>query len=266
MTGSTSSFADLRLRVLSALVMILVGVSAIMAGGWVFLVLLSLVAGALFWELLRMLMPDLQPLKALLVAAIAAAAVLRAGVDPNPIALVSLPLAPFLGLVLLRQDRGIFLFYGTALLFAVAGLFWIRNGAGLGWTIWLVLVVVAADIGGYFFGRILGGPKILPVISPKKTWSGTLGGWFLAACVGLGFIYYGQAGWSLVVFSILTAAASQAGDVIESAIKRHSGVKDSSNLIPGHGGFLDRFDALITASLFVVIVDKVIGLPASSMV
>ncbi len=260
-----SNFADLRLRVISAIVMVLVGASAIWQGGWVFLALLTLVGGLMIWELARMVDQSLAPAKTVLLALIAGAAVLRVGFDAGFIALLALFLAPVLGLVLLKKDRGLFLVYGIAILFAVPSIFWLRQGGahgdGLIWTLWLVLVVIASDIGGYFFGRIIGGPKILPVISPKKTWSGTLGGWALAACVGFGFVIWAGADGFLVVFSIFAAIAAQIGDVVESAIKRHTGVKDSSALIPGHGGFLDRFDALIGAGLFLFVITKIFGLP-----
>ncbi|MCB1367425.1 MAG: phosphatidate cytidylyltransferase [Rhodobacteraceae bacterium] len=255
------NFADLRMRVISAIVLVIVGVAAIWAGSWVFLVLVSLVAGLMLWELVNMLDHDLAPAKAILLAVVGGAAVFRTGYDVSPLALASILLAPVLGMVLLRKDRGIFAVYGLILLFAVAGLFWIRTGAGLDWTIWLVATVIATDIGGYFFGRILGGPKILPAISPKKTWSGTVGGWMLAALVSLGFVITYGAPVIVIAIGIVTAIASQAGDVAESAIKRHSGVKDASNLIPGHGGFLDRFDALIAASLFLMLLGVLKGLP-----
>ncbi len=261
MSPSGGSFADLRVRLISAVVLLGVGVGAIWAGGAIFLVFLAAVAGLMIWELIRMLDPEMMPSKAILLALVAGAAVLRVGYDSGPLALSALLLAPVVGFVMLRRDRLLFLVYGTLSLGAVASLFWIRDQTGLGWTIWLVFVVVAADIGGYFFGRILGGPKIFPAISPKKTWSGTLGGWFLAAMVGVGFIFWRGGGWEIVMLSVLTAAASQLGDMAESAIKRHAGCKDSSTLIPGHGGFLDRFDALIGASLFVALWSVLAGLP-----
>ena len=262
MTGAAGRFNDLRTRIVSALFMVALGAGALWLGGPVFLVLVGLVAGLMIWELGRMLGPDLAPAKAALLALIGGVAVLRVGYDSAPLALTSLLLAPVLGLVLLKRDRGLFLVYGAGVLFAAAALFWLRERAGLGWALWLVAVVVAADVGGYFFGRILGGPKILPRISPKKTWSGTLGGWLLAALVGAGFAAAGQAGWLVITLSLFTAIASQAGDVAESAIKRHAGVKDSSGLIPGHGGVLDRFDALIAAALFVLVITRVFPLPA----
>ena len=121
--------------------------------------------------------------------------------------------------------------------------------AGLILVFWLVALVAATDIGGYFVGRTVGGPKLWPAISPGKTWSGTLGGWGLAAVVGLGFGLFAP-GWELwptVTLSLLLAASSQIGDLAESWLKRRQGVKDSSRLIPGHGGILDRLDGLVAA-------------------
>ncbi|MCB1346467.1 MAG: phosphatidate cytidylyltransferase, partial [Rhodobacteraceae bacterium] len=89
--------------------------------------------------------------------------------------------------------------------------------------------------------------------SPKKTWSGTVAGWLLAALVGWGFAAALNLGWVLVPLSALLAFAGQMGDIAESAIKRRTGVKDSSALIPGHGGVLDRFDAMIAVAALALI-------------
>jgi phosphatidate cytidylyltransferase len=124
---------------------------------------------------------------------------------------------------------------------------------GLGWALWLVTVVVATDVAGYFAGRLIGGPKFWPRISPKKTWSGTAAGWVAAAIVGL--IFSGgmtQAGWVLIPLSVAVSFASQMGDIAQSAAKRRKGIKDSSNLIPGHGGVFDRFDGMLGASVFII--------------
>ncbi|MFT7370353.1 MAG: phosphatidate cytidylyltransferase [Octadecabacter sp.] len=118
---------------------------------------------------------------------------------------------------------------------------------------WLVSIVVLTDIVGYFVGRSFGGPKFWPALSPKKTWSGTIGGWIGAAIVGIVFVIFFNAGWMVILLSILVSFAGQMGDIAESALKRRQGVKDSSTLIPGHGGLLDRFDALLGASLFMLL-------------
>lgn len=135
---------------------------------------------------------------------------------------------------------------------ASVALVWLRgdNAAGRANVLFLVFVVWASDIGAYAAGRLLGGPKLAPAISPGKTWSGAVGGLLTAMAVGE------VAGELLAVAPIGRAAmiagllglAAQGGDLLESAIKRHFGVKDSGKLIPGHGGLLDRLDGLLTAA------------------
>ncbi|MDB5085175.1 MAG: hypothetical protein JWN30_2061 [Bacilli bacterium] len=113
--------------------------------------------------------------------------------------------------------------------------------------LFVLLTIWATDIGAYFVGRWLKGPKIWPVISPNKTVAGTLGGIVFAFLVGVLFsIFHSNlAMWGL--FSVLLSALGQLGDFAESALKRTYGVKDSGRLLPGHGGMLDRFDSLIVA-------------------
>ena len=120
--------------------------------------------------------------------------------------------------------------------------------------VWVIGVVIASDVMGYFAGRVFGGPKFWPKVSPKKTWSGTVAGWGGAALLGWVLNAKLLAGGldlpiSLVLFSVILAFAAQMGDIVESALKRKAGIKDSSSLIPGHGGVLDRFDGMIGAAL-----------------
>jgi len=124
--------------------------------------------------------------------------------------------------------------------------------------LWLFILVWAADSGAYFFGRLIGGPKLAPRISPKKTWAGFIGGVMMSGVVGWVFATYLQGNTAsfitLTIVSAVTGAVSQCGDLLESALKRHFNVKDSGSLIPGHGGLLDRVDGLLIASLFVSII------------
>ncbi|MGX7745399.1 phosphatidate cytidylyltransferase [Rhodopseudomonas parapalustris] len=119
----------------------------------------------------------------------------------------------------------------------------------------ILLVVWGADIGGYFAGRTIGGPKLWPRVSPKKTWAGALGGLSLSLLVGLGF---GLTGFGKIVPLLILAAilstASQLGDLLESAVKRRFGVKDSSHIIPGHGGLMDRLDGYVAAVVVAVLI------------
>ena len=138
-------------------------------------------------------------------------------------------------------------------------LFWLREGdQGRVILFWLLAVIWAADCGAFFVGRSLGGPKLAPQISPNKTWSGLIGGAAAAALVAVIFAWLARAIWDLslppqagAASAAILALVGQAGDLLESALKRRFGQKDSSNLIPGHGGILDRIDSLTyTAPLF----------------
>ncbi len=140
---------------------------------------------------------------------------------------------------------------------------WLRSDAAVGRQaiFWLFAVVWATDIGAYFAGRGIGGPKLAPRISPGKTWAGLLGGMVCAALVGAAtalLLDLSRAA-PLIVISALLAVVAQAGDLLESMVKRRFGVKDSGHLIPGHGGVLDRLDGLLTAAPAVAALTLVAG-------
>ena len=113
----------------------------------------------------------------------------------------------------------------------------------------LLAIVVVTDVAGYFAGKSIGGPKFWPRISPKKTWSGVVAGWIAAGCVGAFAFATGSHGPLFILTAMIMSFGSQLGDIAESALKRRAGVKDSSNLIPGHGGVLDRFDGVVGAAM-----------------
>jgi phosphatidate cytidylyltransferase len=129
----------------------------------------------------------------------------------------------------------------------------LRQADPLGWAaiLYILFVVWATDIAAYFGGRGIGGPKLWPRVSPKKTWSGALSG--LVAAVAAGGTTAGlTAGGNVragLILAVPLSAAAQAGDLLESAVKRYFDVKDSGNLIPGHGGVLDRVDGLFGAAV-----------------
>ena len=212
--------ADLPIRILSAAVMLAVAVAALMAGDpWLDLFIVAVVAATLV-EFVRLVLKATNNLAARVFALVAGTAyIVLAGV-----ALTQLPPAMIVGVV------------GT---------------------------VIAVDTFAYFFGRTLGGPKIAPKISPSKTWAGLLGGVVGASAWLATFIYFaarqmsgpttmgfemGELG-TIIGIGALLAVAAQAGDFLESWLKRKAGVKDSSNLIPGHGGVFDRTDGMIPVAL-----------------
>ncbi len=259
--SNTEKWSDLAARVGSGLAMVLVGAVCIWLGGVTFHVLVAVICGLMVWELVGMVQISAKSQQGLL-GGITAASVLVAGYVGAVPSLLLILIPILVGLVLLPQNRVLYAAFTLMIFLTGIALMLIRDEMGGGWMLWLAFVVVITDVVGYFAGRAFGGPKFWPAISPKKTWSGTAAGWVGAAIVGMVFSINTDAGLSLVWISVLVAMASQMGDIAESALKRKMGVKDSSNLIPGHGGLMDRFDGMLGASVFVFFVIQVIGFPA----
>lgn len=252
MTAASGRWGDLAPRILSAIVLLAVGGGAIWAGGTVFALLAVACTGLMMWELARMTRGEGYDASVLLGLLAAAMLALNLFV-PQPWAIPLLLLPVLAGVIAPRRDTAAFAAYALVILATGWALVALRQGAGLVPVLWLLAVVVISDVSGYFAGRILGGPKFWPKVSPKKTWSGTVAGWIGAALVGAAFWSAGQGSAALVWVSPLVAFAGQMGDIAESAIKRRAGVKDSSALIPGHGGLLDRFDALAFAAILTAV-------------
>lgn len=128
-------------------------------------------------------------------------------------------------------------------------------------TFYVLLSVWAVDIGAYFAGRLIGGPKLAPRFSPSKTWAGLFGGMIASALIG--FAWADVAGARIpevaLLLGLVIGITAQIGDILESALKRKYGVKDSGNMIPGHGGILDRVDGLLLAVPLFVIFQRVVG-------
>jgi phosphatidate cytidylyltransferase len=121
------------------------------------------------------------------------------------------------------------------------------NPTGLMLAFWALGLVWATDIGAYFAGRSIGGPKLAPRVSPSKTWAGLAGGVLAALLTGFLFHRFGGLPIQLAAASGVLAVAAQLGDLFESGMKRRAGVKDSGTLLPGHGGVMDRLDGVATA-------------------
>ncbi len=125
----------------------------------------------------------------------------------------------------------------------------------------LLFLIWSTDIGAYFAGKIIGGPKLAPSISPGKTWSGAIGGIISASITALIISVYMYDGINiaLVSFFILCSVLGQLGDLLESKVKRYFKVKDSGNLLPGHGGFIDRLDSLVFIGFFLYALHVITG-------
>lgn len=248
-------WADLGVRLASGLVLAGLGFVSVWAGGWVFVAMTTAIFAMMAWEIAALTDRGASQLR-LVIAGLAALGILAAQGG----FVVGLILAPILLAVSPRGDAKALGAYAFAVLLAAHEFIELdQRGAIL--VTWLVMVVVVSDVMGYFAGRLLGGPKFWPKVSPKKTWSGTVAGWVGAAGIGLALVLTGHGHPALVLLSPLVAFAGQLGDIVESLIKRRAGVKDASNLIPGHGGVLDRFDALVGAVLAVWLWQVVLPLP-----
>jgi phosphatidate cytidylyltransferase len=249
-------WSDLKPRVLSAVVMLVIGGVEVWLGGVPFAILILILIGAMMWELARMTAkPGRELAKEMSIAlGLLASAMLAVNFwSTNPYVMIGLIVPAAVGAVTPRRDRRIFFAYALVIMATGLSLVMLRGTLGLASVLWLFAVVIVSDILGYFAGRILGGPKFWHAISPKKTWSGTIAGWIGAALVGVGFWVSDLGSWHLLWVSPLAGFAGQMGDIAESAIKRRTGVKDSSSLIPGHGGLLDRFDALAFAAILTAV-------------
>jgi len=235
------------------------GLACLWFGTWAWLALVALAAGGLAVEWVHLCgRRALTPEGLAVPFAVLAAGGTAAGIAPGPALLVLAVATPLVWLLAaatsgraaapVRLAAGV-LYIGPA---AIA-LVWLRAdpAAGLADTLFLLLIVWASDIGAYTAGRLLGGPLLAPAISPAKTWSGAAGGLLAAVLTGLllAWIFLGApvSGHPALVAGGLGVVA-QLGDLLESAIKRRFGVKDSSRLIPGHGGLLDRLDGVLTVA------------------
>jgi phosphatidate cytidylyltransferase len=268
--GSRGS--ELALRVASALVLVPLAIATAYIGGWPFAVFWAAAALGVFWEWTALVTGGDRravllaggasvALSLLLVVAgyrLAAALVLAVGTlgagalapaGRRGWAAAGVPYAGTLAIapVMLRSDRDDG-FLAVILLFAIV------------WT---------TDIVAYFAGRAIGGPKLMPLVSPKKTWSGAIGGAVAALAVALAVakiassfagVASALAGWlAIAALAVILSVIAQAGDLFESFLKRRFGAKDSSHLIPGHGGLMDRLDGFVTASAVAALIGLLRG-------
>jgi phosphatidate cytidylyltransferase len=247
---------NLLMRVIAALVLAPAAVAIAYLGGWFWAALVTLAAIGLFVEWLAIV----GEMRRTLVVASGVIALVVAGWTIGFGRFEAWLVVVLLGCVAvgsLAPERRIWAAagFGYAAAAQIASILMRLDSAkGLSALILILLVVWATDIGGYFAGRGIGGPKLWPRISPNKTWAGAIGGFAASIVVAAGFAAFrlGETIPLLVLASVLSIA-SQLGDLFESAVKRRFGVKDSSRIIPGHGGVLDRLDGFVAAVVLATI-------------
>jgi len=225
-TGAHAAPSNLTLRIISSAVMAPVTIFIAWFGGWPFVLFWTACACIVLWEWSRLVAGSqgtrtFGAFAGWMIAGFAYASVL------------------LLGPVILRRDPSLGF---VAILFLFA-------------------VVWATDVAAYFAGRAIGGPRLWPAVSPKKTWSGAVGGTLGGVVAGLAVVKLAglDVAPMLALVALVLSAISQAGDLLESAIKRHFGAKDASQLIPGHGGLMDRLDGFLTAVAAAVMVGLIRG-------
>ncbi len=265
----SAASSDLNLRIMSALVLAPIVLVSVWLGGLVFQFLLAVAVILMAYEWARLTCGPNWRIDAIIMAATALAAILAASMGNYA----------EIGWIIVggtlvaggRSHEFRWSFLGVPYIsLAPVALVWLRglHPDGLALILWLLLVIWAMDIGAYFAGRAIGGPKLAPRASPNKTWAGLIGGMLGAAIMGVlvGGVVTGAKNYAdaqiLALPAALLGAWSQAGDIAESLVKRHFGVKDMSQLIPGHGGILDRVDGLLFAAPALALVQLlVMGMP-----
>jgi phosphatidate cytidylyltransferase len=238
-----------------------VAISALLAGGPWFVILIAVLSALMAYEWRKISMKEEEPAVAgFQILAVVGAAVMAHFGDLNmAIAfLLAVAGAGAMADALLKRTAGWGLVGALYVGFAAICLIGLRGDAVEGKYViyWLAMTVIATDVGAYFSGRIIGGPKLWRRVSPNKTWAGLAGAMGLSAICSAVFsqLALGYVELFLSLLAALTAIVAQSGDLIESAYKRHFGVKDSGAILPGHGGVLDRLDGMLSATLFVAII------------
>ena len=245
--------SELQLRTASTLVLAPIALVTAYVGGWTFVAFWCAAAIGVVWE--WMALGGSAPWQAIVAGAtVQVVAMVLYGFNHSGAAIVALSIGAVLAAAAARPGWRYWTMAGTACAGVVlSGPAFLRSDAqwGCSGVMLLFATVWTTDVAAYFVGRLVGGPRLWPAISPNKTWSGAFGG--MAAAVGAGalFAVVTRAG-SVLALAILCGAlsvAAQAGDLAESALKRRLGAKDASRLIPGHGGVMDRLDGFAAAAV-----------------
>lgn len=250
--------SNLLLRMISALVLIPVVLGAVFYGNPYYNILIALMGACMGWEWETMVSGRLSSIGMI----IGTAAVMVSFVTMEMPELSLLIILVSALLVYFKSGKNVLLTFGAFYvglpIASMIYIYYIKDATSVDIVLWLLFVIWATDTGGYIVGRTVGGPKLLPKISPKKTWAGLIGAMVFAGGVSYGFgLLRGVEGFSPILLAgigAVMAVISQAGDFFESWIKRRLNLKDSSQLIPGHGGIFDRVDGLLFTAPVVAVI------------
>jgi phosphatidate cytidylyltransferase len=262
-TTSTPSGRNLWLRVASAAILAPLAIGAAYVGDWPFTIFWTLAAIAVWWEWVGLVQPAGRYVVLATGAAVLALEALLFEIGTLSVVVMMIALGMLAAIVTAGRHALLVaggMIYASAVVIAPAVL---RADVKLGFAAILSLfaIVWGTDIAGYFAGRAFGGPKLAPSISPKKTWSGAIGGTVVAigAALAVAHLFAIRNPIAVGAVALVLSVASQAGDLFESHLKRQFDAKDASGLIPGHGGVMDRLDGFIFASVVAALIGVVRG-------
>ncbi len=250
------SWADLGPRFVSAIVLIIIIATGLYFGGYVWAALAAVVFAITYreWEQMVTLKP-IGPVGMVLGALLAIGSLAYPAFGPLgtlAAAAIAVAVALFGARTAVAWRIGGLIFFAVVLMAVQELRGTVPTGIVAGW--YLGIVIASNDTGAYFVGRLIGGPKLAPMISPAKTVSGAIGGWLIGILTGTVFwtTFTSSPWWLGLLFSAALGLAGQSGDLIESAIKRLFRIKDSGDIIPGHGGFMDRLDSVTFGVILLV--------------
>ena len=258
---SSENFRNFLLRSMSTAVITPIVGYILVIGGDYFSLFISILGAVMIWEMARAIFGSAHS-RFLIILSIGFGVVilltgLRIGILLlSTVALLFLVSFSIYCLVIKQADKITkFLICSLFIVIPCTLFLWLRETMELIILFWMLSCVIATDIGAYVVGKIIGGAKLAPKISPNKTWSGLFGGVTASAFTGLGFsVFWMEKHFKFVCLSLLIAIVAQMGDLLESRFKRKYSLKETSNIIPGHGGIMDRLDGHMAAVTFIALI------------
>ena len=258
---SSENFRNFLVRSLSTAVITPIVGYILVIGGDYFSLFISILGAVMIWEMARAIFGSAHS-RFLIILSIGFGVVilltgLRIGILLlSTVALLFLVSFSIYCLVIKQADKITkFLICSLFIVIPCTLFLWLRETKELIILFWILSCVIATDIGAYVVGKIIGGAKLAPKISPNKTWSGLFGGVTASAFTGLGFsVFWMEKHFKFVCLSLLIAIVAQMGDLLESHFKRKYSLKETSNIIPGHGGIMDRLDGHMAAVTFIALI------------
>ena len=258
---SSENFQNFLVRSLSTAVITPIVGYILVIGGDYFSLFISILGAVMIWEMARAIFGSAHSRFLIILSIGFGAVILLTGLRIGILLLSTFVLLFLVSfsiycLVIKQADKITkFLICSLFIVIPCTLFLWLRETKELIILFWILSCVIATDIGAYVVGKIIGGAKLAPKISPNKTWSGLFGGVTASAFTGLGFsVFWMEKHFKFVCLSLLIAIVAQMGDLLESHFKRKYSLKETSNIIPGHGGIMDRLDGHMAAVTFIALI------------